>query len=322
MKDLIQSKFVKDFSFLTLSSFFSRVLLLLRDFYLASVLGPAVYGVWVQIIIILNYLLHLPLGFQHLASREIPFYEGANQTNKINQVYSLVFVVTFSTFFIYTIVVCLFKNSLFPDVNNWIFVSLFLILSLVYSMNANLSILLRASQQFSSFSIGSVVLAILALILMIILVPSTGIYGALISFLTGMIIVSIYWYRKLHYKINLRNLSFFYLESKYKASLNLFFVSLIGTLIISGDRLIVVYFYDSQSIGYYGLGFILTQGIFLIVTPINQAILPRLSKAFGNTNNIENQKPYFLILTKYLGFGVIFFSGSIFIVIELVIFFF
>jgi O-antigen/teichoic acid export membrane protein len=88
---------INNIGILALSSILSRLVLFVRDFMLAAVLGPISYGVWIQFVVFFNYALHLPLGFQHVMSRDVPYYVGKRNFKRVSLIQNITFFVTLIT---------------------------------------------------------------------------------------------------------------------------------------------------------------------------------------------------------------------------------
>lgn len=306
-----------DISSLSASTVASRVLLLIRDLVLARFFSPALYGVWTQMLIIFNYSLQLPLGFQHAMSREVPYYRGQKVYSRVKVIQDIVFVIMLST----AALACagiLLAYRLFDYRLLGLSPSALLIVGgvvVAQQIYAFYSILLRAYQKFNIFSIGFVSIALLSMGFAIVAAPRWGANGAALSLGVAYIFVTLVWLFQAEFRLLSIAFPFDEFRKLARLALPLFFVGLGGLLIVSMDRLAVAFFYSKEQIGFYGLAFLVTQSISLITTPVVQAISPRLMEAYGRHRDARRVRHYLVVLTVVMGGGVALLIGGIYLVI-------
>jgi len=306
-----------DVASLSLSVILSRVLLFARDLVLAGIMGPITYGLWTQMVVIFNYALQLPLGFQNAMSREVPYFIGRKEIPRVLSIHDIVFSVTLSTAILAGVLVLsaygVFNYHLLDL--PVIAVAIIMGVIVIQQINAFYSILLRAHQKFHAFSIGFVLVALLSLILSAMMAPVWGAVGAAVALGVSYITVTIFWlfhasYLPIKIKFNLMEF-----KRLVKIAIPLFIIGISGLLIVSIDRLTMVMFYDKEQIGYYGLAFIVNQSIFLITTPIMQSLSPRLMQAYGRYNDPLKIKHYLFVFTTIMGGGIALLVGIIYLFI-------
>jgi O-antigen/teichoic acid export membrane protein len=100
-----------------------------------------------------------------------------------------------------------------------------------------------------------------------------------------------------------------------KLAIPLFIVGMSGLLISSMDRLVVTIFFGEEQIGYYGLAFLVNQSIYLLVTPIVEAINPRLMKSYGRHQEPKKSENYLNLLTFFMGSAIAFLISVVYLII-------
>lgn len=281
---LRNNKVFKDIGFLSLGTLISKGVNFIKDIFLASLLGPKYYGLWIQFLMLVNYSTNIPFGFQHLLGREIPYLESNKNYNEIKNLQGVAIYVTIIVFLICVIIYFAFNGfNIFPSLLTNV---LLVVTVLLFTINSILSITIRSYQLFEKFTLSSIIYSISLFILTYILSKIFSIDGSAFSFIITLLLLNIYWLKliPIPVELSIKKLKF---NSNYFIESSALFVSgLIGMLMFSVDRLIMMYFYDDKIIGYYGLAFVLNQSIFLIITPINQSIVPKMNYRFGKNNNI------------------------------------
>jgi O-antigen/teichoic acid export membrane protein len=297
--------------------------LFVRDFMLAAVLGPISYGVWIQFVVFFNYALHLPLGFQHVMSRDVPYYVGKRNFKRVSLIQNITFFVTLITAILagfFFIISNSYFDSRFGGFSLLTILIVFMTL-IAQQLNAFFSILLRAHQKFNIYSIGFVLIAILSLVLGYFFAKAWGFSGAVAALGIAFTMVTFFWlYHSPYMNINIRALIEFAEFKKIgKIALPLFFSGLLGLLIVSIDRLIIIFFYDDATIGYYGFAFMISQSIALVTMPVTQAVYPRMMMSFAKHGKPEKIEHYLAFITQGVSFGVIFLIGVIYLLVEPII---
>jgi O-antigen/teichoic acid export membrane protein len=307
-KNKLFTQFFFDTSFLALSSIFSRGILFLRDIYLATYLGPIFYGSWTQILVILSYLLHLPLGFQHLLSRDLPFALGQKQSDKISLIQNATFNITILLPLLLAVLFSIIPVILGYNymINSYVFYS-FLITFLLQQWYVYYSVLLRAYQQFKHFSIGFALLPLINTVLIYYIFE--GIFGAIISLGISYFLINIYWFYIAPWKPKMNGI--FNIKIKvyldyFKIAFPLFLSGLLGIILTSVDRLVISFYYSPKLVGTYGFAFIIAQSLSLLISPINQVLFPRIMKQYGLSQSTYSLKKHFVFLTLMLSMLLLF----------------
>jgi stage V sporulation protein B len=301
-KKLFYNNFINNSFKIGFSSVISRGALFYRDFLLALLLGPSFYGKWTQIIIFLNYTLHLPFGFQNVLSRDVPFALGKNEFKTVDKIQSITLSISLLGSFLFIFFILLSKFFFSIDILkiDKDLILFFIILVFLQQIYAYLSILIRAHQNFNLFSIGSAALPIINLILLLFIYKYINILSALFCFCMSYLFINIYWIYKSPFSIKSYNENLFSFKNDffeyYKTAFPLFLTGLLGMLILSIDRLMISHYYDSTNIGIYSFAFMLTQSISFIVGPIYQVVYPKMMNSFGLNNLADNMKNYFIFL--------------------------
>jgi O-antigen/teichoic acid export membrane protein len=292
----------------------SRILLFVRDIALAGVLGPNMYGIWIQMTVVFNYALHLPLGFQHVMSREVPYYLGRQENERAIAIQDIVFAVMLSTSLLASIVVIVLLefSDYHPLALSLPALLVVLAVVIVQQINSFYSILLRARQQFIAYSVGFVLVALISLVFGVLFAQLWGAVGVAIAQGLALFAVTVFWLLRTPYHPSLKRLHWAEFNHLTRIAIPLFFVGICGLLIVSIDRLMMVFFYSEEQIGFYGLAYMVNQSVSLIVMPVVQSITPRMMLAYGRHNDTKKIQDYLFLLTQGVGSCVAVFVGTLY----------
>jgi len=287
-------------------------------------LGPASYGVWTQMVVAFNYAQHLPLGFQHAMNREAPFYRGQKnwEQEKVVQDISFTIMLGIAVLAVAALIMVqqFFSYSLFKLPGS----ALMVLGGVVFTQQIYIfySILMRTQQKFVSFSLGFTLSSLLALVLAVAVASTLGVQGAALAQGTAFLLVALFW----HTQSGFAPLNIAFSVQQFKRlsriAIPLFLVGFTNVLIVSIDRLAVSIFYDESQVGFYGLAFLLNQSIYLIVTPLVQALSPRLMEDYGRYQEPARVSHYLFFMTILIGIGVALLIGVLYLVIGSIIPFF
>ena len=305
-------KILKNYSTLSVALVLSRAILFAREGFLAATLGPSIYGVWVQVTMVLNYALHLPLGYQNILSREVPFFVGRKDHKLASLIVGATSLVTLATAVIAGVTIFL---SAFVTDGYWFPISTALLLAIVVVIqqyNGFQSVLLRAEEKFTDFSIGFIFVSALGFFGALLSSNSFGVTGPIASQGLAMLLVSMFWFKRCNkYQVISITEKFRNITKLWPMAFPLFIGAGLNFIIMSVDRLIVVSFYSKQDAGYYGFAFILTQSIHLVASPIISTLNPKMMRDYGSVKVTSTLLPYFKFFSNLFPVIVFFTLGII-----------
>lgn len=315
MLKIFKNKFLEEIGLLSISTLFSKALNFFKDLTLASILGPKTYGVWIHIQLILNYSINLPMGFQHLLGREIPYLQAKKDQKKISKLFNYTFFVLLIFYCSFSIIFIQF-NGFGISMDNEILV-LILLLIFLYCLQGIFSISTRSFQLFHKFSYSSIAYSIILFLLTWFLSTAIGIRGAIIAMIFTSALIVIYWIKILPLDEKLKTFTISKPSNEtIKESFNLFSIAILGIITMSLDRLIMITYYDDKSVGIYGLAFLFNQIVFLIINPINQSVIPKLNYEYGMTEEYSKVEKYFKFLSQGMPLITCFIVSMIYCTVE------
>jgi O-antigen/teichoic acid export membrane protein len=261
----------------------SRGLLFARDAFLARALGAGGYGIWVELVVLFSWMLHLPIGFQNVLSRDVPFFRGRGDQEGVDRIQDATLRVTILTALLAAAIIVpaglLWPGTVVP-VSGGLAV-LVAVTVIVQQYNGYQSVLLRAHERFASYSVGVLGTAGVSLAGAATLVPRWGVAGAVVAQCLGLSVATIWWWRAMPRGTSAPRWLAGAVRAQVPAALPLFVGGGLTLLLSTLDRLFVVGLYPAVDVGRYGFAYTMTQAVHLVVTPVAQVVHPRMMRDFG-----------------------------------------
>ena len=269
----------------------ARGLGLVRGLLVAAFLGPATYGLWSAMSLILTYGSQSHLGIFNALDREVPLNRGKNDPEKAVLVQDVALSSIFSLPLLIALVLFgisfLYSNS--PEVAFGLrILAPTLIFSLIYNY---FNRVFRTYNRFNVVARLVVITAIIDALLSISLSKYFGIYGLFIAQLTVYFAITFIAKRYHTFKIRIR---FDYVEALrlLKIGFPILIVGLTATLLMTADRLMIINFLGRVPLGYYAIGLGVANVLLLVPQVISQVLYPQIAYAFGKTQRKEDLQPY------------------------------
>jgi O-antigen/teichoic acid export membrane protein len=296
-KEIFQKSFV--FSSLRYISFF---LLLLTGFIVTKYLGPAGFGVYSAMLLILKYSTFSFMGFYSACFKIISFMKGKKRYNDILEIRDSTFAPSFYITLLLSISV--FISSFFlafdKDVLNALrLVSVLILLQQVYYFY---TIYLRIDKEFTLYGIIDLLFTVIRILCIIIFLKYLNVLLMLTALIAAYIITLIFGFVKKPYLFRFR-------FKKKKAKEMFIFglpTTILGTLdsvFISADKLMIIRYFDRTLLGLYSFAVLVVEIITYIPVNISIVILPsQLERSGANESNIKIKNMSFMpmMVVSYL----------------------
>ncbi|WP_169311146.1 oligosaccharide flippase family protein [Thermodesulfatator indicus] len=280
-----ERKFLKEtfwYSLTTISFQFSRFFCF---FVAAKILGPKQYGWWSLLSLFLLYRGITHFGVIPAMNREIPFFIGKKDFDRVNKIRS----VTFSYLLVFSflsVVVFLFSVLLIKDRLLKCALISMVILFFATQLYHYFQVYLKSSIQFKIMSLQQMLFSVS---LPLIVIPLTIKYK-LLGFILGQALVIFVICLYIKKKICFRPVIDFdkkELIRLIKIGFPIMLVALFYGLFTSADRWIISAYMDSESLGFYSLGLLVGNSLFLLPRSLAEQIYPRMVKSFGEYGNLR-----------------------------------
>lgn len=266
------------------SGIVSGAIVLITNFYVASLLGPTDFGILNAVSLVLVYGAYLEFGSISTMGRDLPYHLGRGDMEKAAVIEGAARSMTIFGAFVAALIVIAYS---FLPINSPKMamglraMAIVLILQNVYTYHKTV---LRSHNNFRELSLQLVFSALVALVLTIPFIIYLGFDGRLIALILAQTVIVIYALLKNPWKavpqINASEI-WSVMRVGLPITLSGFVLSLLATI----DRLMVINFLGNEKLGYFGLAILLTVVLTIIPTMAIQVLYPRITHQFGSSGD-------------------------------------
>lgn len=280
IRDLTKKKLFKDTFWFTLSNIFFQGCKFITYLYAAKILGPKIYGLWNGLLLILTYGMNSHLGVLNAMNREIPFYEGVGDHNKVVEVRNVsAGVVLYSALPIAIIVILTSFLPIFDSetVLGLRFVAVILV---IQQVNLLYQMILRSHGLFTLLSIQQFYLGLITLIVVVYLTSSYGFKGFLLAQAISICAIIIL----LAVKVPMTIRPVFELDKVFsliKIGFPIMTIGLAYGMLTTIDRMMILNFLGKEQLGYYSLSIMATGILTLFPMTVAQVTYPTMVRKYG-----------------------------------------
>lgn len=309
------NKTIRNILYFSLSVVFVKIIGIFNTFYLAKLLTPAEYGIWITLLLITSYSTITCLGTVDALVKLYPFYKGQKRLDSAINVEKGVFGSIFLSAGLLLIIglpiTFLMKKSVLNESIGLIRIMVFSSSILMFSSFYRFRIL--AHQNFKKVGLIDGMRSLSNFCFIVTFSRWWGLYGTVIGFTMNEFILAIvsYFYCKSYRKLTP--------SFKWKVLFNLIKTGLPITMIwwiymvqSSISRILSMQFLGKISTGYLGLGIGIVSVLILIPQTVGRVLYPKINEELGksDTNNIDKfvvlpAKLISLIVALALGIMVI-----------------
>jgi O-antigen/teichoic acid export membrane protein len=309
---------VKNIFIFFISTFLARVAGFLRTFFVANLLGPSNYGLWVTLLIIPRFAPILVLGAGETMMKEYPYYTGKGQMEKAKTVEELTYctvliAVSFLGFFV-------FLNNIFPLARFGFDINYFLIIAAATSLNMITTFyLLRymAHQDFKTISYLNVFMSVIGFVIIVSATYLGGFMGTVAGYflnesliLLAVVIMAIYTIGLTRPKFSWKGI-----VHTIKVGLPITLIWWIFMIFTTVDRIVAITFLGKASTGYYGLGVSLYASMMLIPEVVGRVLYTKITEGLGKNISPEDLADIVVKPTRVLSLMMTFIIGIAIIVL-------
>jgi len=274
----------REFLFYTLTSFAFQASRFGVYLIGASLLGPGAYGVWVSLLLLSSYLLHLQIGVFNAMGREIPLFKGRGEWVAVDKIRRAGFG--------FAVVSSLLAGAalviLGPFVLSmpWFKVEL-LLMALYTSVQQLFSFTvfrLKAEARFMLLSFQQLALALIMPVATIGLTKRLNLAGFILglAFSFGLIVLATVAFRYLDCRVSFE---WPILSRLVAIGVPIYSSGLVFSLFMTVDQWVVAKLFGQVSLGYYGFAVNVFSAMMLVVYIVADYFYPRMAEAYGRNGN-------------------------------------
>ncbi len=312
------SAITKDTSYIFIGRVFSLLMGMLLNFFAARFLGPEKYGMFMHIFTFLSFFpIIIIMGLNQGLVYYLPKFNSKNKEAQKKEIISTSIIIVFLLSLLFSAGLFILRDTIINNVLNNeslgpLFIASIPIVLLMAIIRLSRGIFRGLDQIIYYLKAEKFSLPVLKVaILLVVYFLGVRYYGILLSYLTSMLMVTLY----IVYKI--KRLDYLKIVNPFKSSktiellkfsLPLLFSGLIGYLMTKLDILMVGYFLKEESVGVYNIALKIATMSAFILSAFNTMFAPTISKLF-HENDMEKMKSLYSVITKWaLGFNLVFFS--------------
>ena len=308
-------KILKDTASLNISLIISQMLAVFQSLIIMRFLDPAIYGLWLGLMILLNYSSYVHMGMEHGMAIRLLYHKGQGNEARVAQIQNTAFTMWTGISLIFAL--CVFGYALLVPQSSPIQKLGLVIISGLIICEQQIAFLGRWQtaflKDFSLFSISNILRAGLSVVILIPLAYLYNVKGVMVGALVVSAIMLIFWWVKTSYRPVLR-ISWDSLWEILRIGFPIFLVVVGGVLIATIDRFIVLNLLGAASLGYYGITSFGGASVYRLLAKAGSSMSPHMVEEMGR-NNDDPQS-----LLKYLCKPTLLFSYISIILITFLIF--
>jgi len=289
----------------------------INQYLAALLLGPAIFGIWEGVKLILGYGGCIGCGALEGMHREIPILRGKGEGRKINDIQN----VSFSFNLLATIVLSfvLFTITFFIKWNPQVILAIRFTALIVFFQFFKFfyDAWLKANNRFDVVSKIAVIEGV-GLAVSVVLIFLFSFLGFLAGYALSIFASSLYAYFKSKSLIRIQWNSKV-LKSLIVIGFPIMVITLSAILFQTVDRVLILKFLDTKSLGLYSLGWLAFMPVMFIFYSANSVMFPRFGERFGITGKEGELKKFITLPIKLLSLSAPILIGVISVGLPIVV---
>ncbi|MBS3055958.1 MAG: oligosaccharide flippase family protein [Candidatus Aenigmarchaeota archaeon] len=314
-----KKRMIKDVTGYSISSILTQLLSIIRGIVVARFLGPALYGIFNLLRILLGYSQYSQLGMLPAMSKEIPYRKGRGEP--IENIKNIVFTITLIISLIIGLGVIVFSflfSSMFPEslISGLRIVSVLILLQQIYFFYSNY---LRAVKEFIFISIIEILMTVINFALTILfLIYGFSLNGILVALMISYVVVIIYIIRKMKIPLKLyfEKIQAFVL---LRNGLPLLLIGIGNICLDSIDKLMIAGFYGTNELGLYSISAMIIAFMLSFSSSAGSVMFPSMMEQYGKRRNEEDLKNYLMKPLVIISCATAILIGIVFIAIPMAV---
>ena len=308
-----EKEIIRDTSVFAITKYISYFFTILSGLVIAKVLGPAAFGVFSALMLIVNYSQHSHLGLLYAMLKKVSLYIGKKEYNKARKIEDTTFsgamiIILFISLVL--IIVSFFITRLDNHTINGIrIVAAIIILQQIFFFYQNH---LRIEKKF--FMIGKTLLicSITYFISIIILIMKFRLEGVLFASLIAYCIALIYIFKKEEFKFRITVMPKKTVQLM-RFGFPLLTIGIMYIILTSIDKLMIIKFMDKIQLGYYSIAIMIAGVIFFIPQAVTYIMFSHFLERYGEREDKLHIKNHLFQPTLIISYLLPIVIGLVFI---------
>ena len=275
---------------------------LVRGIFVAGVLGPANYGIWNLLNVIISYMPYTHFGLLDGMTKKIPRLKAENKIEHSTLIRDNSFSVVIASTLIVPIgmiaISLFFRRFFLAD-----FVHGFRILSgfsALFYLYIFITAYIRVEERFGLLSIVTGAVAVLTLLFMVVFVKliANSLYAVITGMVVTYLVLDIFLFAFIKYDFKFR-IDFPILKEILSLGFPIVLINLGYVLFISVDRWIIASLLGRADLGHYGFAFTICNFLLILPMSISFTLYTKMLHRYGETKDTRSSEKlvYFPALT-------------------------
>lgn len=291
-----------------------------NEYFVAFFLGPAIFGTWQAVKLVLFYGNFSGFGSIEGLYRETPLLRGQGKREEISKIKNISFVFNFATTLLLSFL--LFSSTFFIKTNSNIilclrFVSLLILIQFVKTF---CEMWLKANNQFDVLSRIAVAEGV-GLAVSVILVFFFSLFGFLLGYTINLFCVTLYSYWKSSlFPVFQWDWAIF--KGLIRIGFPIMLIGLSSAFFQTVDRFLILKFFDLKFLGFYSLGWLAFLPAMFIFYAAGSVLYPRFAERYGKTGKDSDLKKFIVLPLRILSLLIPILLGAIAVILPILVRFF
>jgi len=315
-----EKEIIRNTSIFTIARYSAYFFTILTGLIIAKVLGPASFGVYSALMLIVAYSQYSHFGLLFAMTKKVPFYRGKKQYSKVKETENIVFSGTMIIILFLSLVLIIasffIRNVSVDTINGLRIIAGIVILQQIFYFYQHY---LRAEKKFSVMGKSLLVYSITYFIFILFFIFRLKLEGVFLSMFLAYFTVMIYFFRKggFRVKIIIPNK----ILNLIKVGFPLLTMGIITLFFISIDKIMIIKFMDKLQLGYYSFAAIVAGIVGFIPQSIGNITFPYLVERYGEKEDKAHIKNYLFQPTLILSYLMPIVIGLVFITAPVAIYY-
>jgi len=314
-----EKEIIKNTSIFTIARYSAYFFTILAGFIIARSLGPTLFGVYSALMLVTTYSMYSYLILLLAMTKKVPFYNGKKELEKAEDIEKTVFGGSVLIILVISILLVissfLIKNVSQSTIKGIRIVAVIVILQQVFYFYQHY---FRAEKKFQMMGKSMVIYSIAFFALVITLIRF-NVEGVLLSMLIAYFMVIIYFFRKAGFKAKLPNPR--KMLSLTRIGFPLLTISVMTIIFISIDKIMIIKFMDTTSLGYYSFALLIAGIVLFIPQSVGSVLFPYTLERYGIKENMQHIKNYLFQPTFAVSYLIPIVIGLVFITAPILIYY-
>ena len=316
-----EKEIIRDTSIFTIARYAAYFFTILTGLVIAKVLGPASFGVYSALMLIVTYSRYSHLGLLPAMTKKVPFYKGKKEYKKARETKNIAFsgamIIILFISLVLIIVSFFIKNLDNHTLNSIRIVALVIILQKIFFFYQDH---LRVEKRFLMIGKTLLIYSITYFMFITILIMRFKLEGVFFASLIAYCIVIFYILRKERFKFKITIMPRRIVELM-KFGFPLLTIGIMSIFLLSIDKLMIIKFMDKVQLGYYSIGIMAAEIISFTPHSISYVMLPHFLERYGEKEDKLHLKNHLFQPTLIISYLIPVVIGLAFITAPIAIYY-